>query len=259
MKYMKRVLTYFIAICFIWIGTMLIINSLNIDGFELNFGWTYIYPLFFAVAGAVLLGRAVIRKGGRWMIGIFLLIFGGLLLADRFGLVAFTFWNVFKLWPLILIFIGISLFRGLHFLTAYSSSSKKRIKERRHTFSGYKKNDATFTIGDMEKKGTWNLEPMNISTMVGNFYLDLTDAYIPDEETEINIRSLAGDVTILIPGEVEFRANAAAKAGDINILDEESTGINTALFYETDQFETATKKIYIDIRLKAGSIRVDRV
>lgn len=102
------------------------------------------------------------------------------------------------------------------------------------------------------------MEPMNISTMVGNFYLDLTDAYIPDEETEINIRSLAGDVTILIPGEVEFQAKAAAKAGDINILDEESTGINTSLFYKTDQFETATKKLFIDIRLKAGSIRVDQ-
>jgi len=259
MKHMRSVFSYFTAICLIWIGTMLIVNSLNIDGFELNFGWTYIYPLFFIVAGAVLLGRAVIRKGGRWMIGTFLLVFGGLLLADRFGLVDFTFWNVFKLWPLILIFIGISLFRGFHFLTAYSDSSKKRKKDRWHAFSGSKNNDATFTIGDMEKKGNWNLEPMNISTMVGNFYLDLTDAYIPDEETEINIRSLAGDVTILIPGEVEFQANAAAKAGDINILDEESTGINTSLSYKTDQFEAATKKLSIDIRLKAGSIRVDRV
>lgn len=128
MKHMRRVFSYFIAICFIWIGIMLIVNSLNIDGFELNFGWTYIYPLFFVVAGAVLLGSAVIRKGGRWMIGTFLLIFGGLLLADRFGLVDFTFWNVFKLWPLILIFIGISLFRGLHFLTVYSGSSKKQKK-----------------------------------------------------------------------------------------------------------------------------------
>ncbi len=111
----------------------------------------------------------------------------------------------------------------------------------------------------MEKKGNWNLEPMNINTMAGSFYLDLTNAYIPDEETEIHIRSLAGDVTILIPEEIEFQAQATAQFGDINILDQESTGVNTELFYETDQFANAAKKLDIIIRLKAGSIRIDRV
>lgn len=262
MNRMKRILSYFIAICFIWIGVMLIVNSLNIDGFELSFGWGYIYPLFFVVTGVVLLGTAIINRRGAWMSGIFLLVFGGLLLADRFGLVDFTFWSVFKLWPMILIFIGLSLFRGFHFLVLYSSGSnkhKKAIKDRRKTAVYSKNKDNPFTIGDMEKKGNWNLEPMNINTMVGTYYLDLTDAYIPDEETEINIRSLAGDVTIIIPEEVEFQASATAKAGDINISGEESAGINTELFYETDQFESATKKLYIEIRLKAGSIRIDRV
>ncbi|MFD1414169.1 cell wall-active antibiotics response protein LiaF [Oceanobacillus jeddahense] len=252
---MRRIISYFIAICLIWIGIMLIVNSLNIDGFELNFGWTYIYPLFFIVTGVVLLGTAIIKRHGRWMIGTFLLVFGGLLLADRFGLVDFTFWNVFKLWPMILIFIGVSLFRGFHIYWDVNSDSKKKKNKKKI----HRNKETSFTFGDMEKKGIWNLEPMNISTMVGSFYLDLTDAYIPDEETEINIWSLAGDVTILIPEEVEFQANAVAKAGDINILNEESTGINAEIFFETIQFESATKRLYIDIRLKAGSIRIDRV
>lgn len=252
---MRRIFSYFIAICFIWIGVMLIVNSLNIDGFEINFGWGYIYPLFFVVTGVVLLGTAIIKRHGRWMIGIFLLVFGGLLLADRFDLVDFTFWDVFKLWPMFLIFIGLSLFRGLHIHLDYSRGPKKKKKSEKRK----KNKETSFTFGDMEKKGNWNLEPMNINTMAGSFYLDLTNAYIPDEETEIYIRSLAGDVTILIPEEIEFQAHATAQFGDINILDQESTGINTELFYETDQFETAAKKLDIIIRLKAGSIRIDRV
>ncbi|GEN85664.1 cell wall-active antibiotics response protein LiaF [Oceanobacillus sp. FSL W8-0428] len=252
---MRRIISYFMAICFIWIGVMLIVNSLNIDDFEISFGWGYIYPLFFVVTGVVLLGTAIIKRRGRWMIGTFLLVFGGLLLADRFGLVDFTFWSVFKLWPMILIFIGFSLFRGIHIHLDYSRGSNKKKKSEKRK----KNKETSFTFGDMEKKGNWNLEPMNINTMAGSFYLDLTNAYIPDEETEIHIRSLAGDVTILIPEEIEFQAQATAQFGDINILDQESTGVNTELFYETDQFANAAKKLDIIIRLKAGSIRIDRV
>ncbi len=255
MKRMRRIISYFMAICFIWIGVMLIVNSLNIDDFEISFGWGYIYPLFFVVTGVVLLGTAIIKRRGRWMIGTFLLVFGGLLLADRFGLVDFTFWSVFKLWPMILIFIGFSLFRGIHIHLDYSRGSNKKKKSEKRK----KNKETSFTFGDMEKKGNWNLEPMNINTMAGSFYLDLTNAYIPDEETEIHIRSLAGDVTILIPEEIEFQAQATAQFGDINILDQESTGVNTELFYETDQFANAAKKLDIIIRLKAGSIRIDRV
>lgn len=123
---MRRIISYFMAICFIWIGVMLIVNSLNIDDFEISFGWGYIYPLFFVVTGVVLLGTAIIKRRGRWMIGTFLLVFGGLLLADRFGLVDFTFWSVFKLWPMILIFIGFSLFRGIHIHLDYSRGSNKK-------------------------------------------------------------------------------------------------------------------------------------
>ncbi|WP_339285951.1 cell wall-active antibiotics response protein LiaF [Oceanobacillus sp. FSL K6-3682] len=252
---MRRIISCFMAICFIWIGVMLIVNSLNIDDFEISFGWGYIYPLFFVVTGVVLLGTAIIKRRGRWMIGTFLLVFGGLLLADRFGLVDFTFWSVFKLWPMILIFIGFSLFRGIHIHLDYSRGSNKKKKSEKRK----KNKETSFTFGDMEKKGNWNLEPMNINTMAGSFYLDLTNAYIPDEETEIHIRSLAGDVTILIPEEIEFQAQATAQFGDINILDQESTGVNTELFYETDQFANAAKKLDIIIRLKAGSIRIDRV
>ncbi|WP_152654890.1 cell wall-active antibiotics response protein LiaF [Oceanobacillus sp. CFH 90083] len=259
---MKRVLSYFIAICFIWVGIMIIVNSLNIDGFELKFGWKYIYPLFFVAAGAVLLGSAIIKNRGSWMIGTFLLVFGGLLLAGRFGVVDFTFWSVFKLWPMILIFMGISLFRGVHFYLGRINRAGKGRKWRENNKGFYTQSDkreTVFSIGDMEKKGNWNLETMHINTLAGSFYLDLTDAYIPDEETEISIRSMAGDVTMLIPEEVEFQAHATAKAGDIKILDEESTGINTEVFYETDQYESATKKLHIVLRLKAGSIRIDRV
>lgn len=256
MTSMRRIIKYCIAIFLIWVGIMLIVNSLNIDGFEMNFGWGYIYPLFFIVAGSVLLVTSLFKKRGGWMFGTFLLIFGGLLLAGRFGFVDFTFWSVFKLWPLLLVFIGFSLFRGAKFFFSYSSGEKKSKKR----FSSTKtKGNKEFLIGDYEKKGNWNLEPMNINTLAGNFYLDLTSAYIPDEETEIKIQAMAGDVTILIPEQIEFYAHAKAKAGDIIILDKESAGVGTELVYETDQFETAKKRLMIDIRLKAGAIRIDQV
>lgn len=117
-----------------------------------------------------------------------------------------------------------------------------------------------FTIGSQEySEPNWKVEPMNINTLAGDFYLDFSKAFIPEKEIPIFIHSLAGDVHILMPENVDFRIEANVKVGDINVIGNVSEGISRSYSYETDNYEEAVRKIDFYIRLKAGSIRVDQV
>lgn len=48
-------------------------------------------------------------KTGNLIWGIFLITFGILLLLGQFDLINFSFWSIFKLWPLVLVLVGVSL------------------------------------------------------------------------------------------------------------------------------------------------------
>lgn len=98
-----------------------------------------------------------------------------------------------------------------------------------------------------------------MKTLAGDFYYDFSKAYIPEKEIPITISSLAGDVHILVPENLEFQVYASVKAGDIDIVGQSVDGINRSLSYVTPNYDSATRKINLTLKLKAGSIRVDYV
>lgn len=238
-------------------GIMLVLANIGIIDFGLGSFWHYIYPIFILVMGLKWLLDYLRRRGTHWFWGLFFTVFGSLLLLDRFEYITFYFKDIFKLWPLLIIYIGFAIFgigkKPNKFVFKFepdvsSNSSKKN------------KNTGSFVIGDHDfSQPNWKVEPMNISTMAGDYYLDFSKAFIPEKETPIYIRSLAGDVHILMPENVEFRIEAEVKVGDIEILGNDLGGVNRTQYYETENYEHAERKIDFVIHLKAGSIRLDLV
>src|SRR5699024_5042218 len=231
-------------------------------------------------------------RGGSWMFGSFLLIFGTLLMLDRFGIFSFVFKDIFKLWPLLIIYLGFTFIRpnrvyhhtqterkgkngyyyGPYDYTKHydpdqyakyaKEQTKKHVKDqvkyytdksfrdvvydsadadkadpkdsgmdeptegrfsdeydtgaddatnhgdgqsRNHTnksnHSSSKRRGKSysrgsfFSIGDIEySRDNWKVEPMRLSNLAGDFYLDFTKAFIPEKEIPISISALAGDV-----------------------------------------------------------------
>src|SRR5690625_2925079 len=107
---MRKIIRYFLAVFLIVIGLMLVLTNLNIVNYDFGSAWTYIYPIFFVVIGMKWLVDYLRKKGGTWVFGSFFLIFGSLLLLDRFDVISFVFHDVFKLWPLLIIYIGFMIF-----------------------------------------------------------------------------------------------------------------------------------------------------
>lgn len=249
----KSPLRNFIAIVLIGVGTLLVLANFDIIDADVNQLWHYLYPLFFIVFGMTWIVGYFKKGGSGWIFGSFFLIFGTLLLLGQMTSFDYTFSDIFKLWPLLIVYIGFSLI-GL---------GKNRNRPRIHVYTNGEKKRVNwhgFSIGDHEyKEPNWKVEPIDLRNAAGSYYFDFTKAFIPEEEIPIIVTSWAGDVQMIMPENLEFRIDASVKAGEINVLGNIVDGVNRTMEYETENYDEAVKKLDIFLDLKAGSIRIDKV
>lgn len=228
---------------------MLVMTNIGVVDFSIGIVWFYIYPIFFVIIGFKWLIDYLRKKGGSWVAGSFFIIFGSLLIMDRLGLIMFTFWDVFKLWPLLIVYIGFSLIRRKGINIIYDSDNDSEYA-----------NSSVFSFGDYTfNRENWKVEPMNLKMMAGEFYFDFSKAFVPEKKIPISLHSLAGDVNILMPEQIDFRVHATVKAGELKILNHTAEGINRTISFQTPGYDTAVRKIDFKINLKAGSIRIENV
>lgn len=345
-----NIFRYLLAAIFIGIGVLLVMENFGVATFNAKNMWVIIYPVIFIVYGLKTMIDYFRYRGGSWIFGSFLFIFGTLLMLDRFGLFSFVFKDVIKLWPLLIVYLGFAFIRpkrshrysdsgrkGKHgyYYGPYDYTKhyydqdyyKKHARDKAKHYKNYYKDEyhsdvvydvteenepsdvksenekkdftketgegtdsydedqedkddneddkhqssrgrkgrthyrnSFFSIGDFEySQDNWKVEPMRLSNLAGDFYFDFTKAFIPEKEIPISISALAGDVRILMPENIEFRVAAEVKAGDINVLGEVVDGINRSLFFETENYHAATRKLDLTLKLKAGSVRIDSV
>ncbi|SEO70064.1 lia operon protein LiaF [Amphibacillus marinus] len=276
----QRFFSNIFALAIILLGLMLVL--VNIGAVTWSFGdwWHYIYPSFFILIGLKWLYGSIKGVNG-FATPLFLVVFGGLLLLNQFDLIAFGFWDLYKLWPLILMFIGLNILglnkRKSKFKFVYDSDDADSFTtgpsgdEAFQDFENSEFNqdeDPTqahhrsqkVLIGDFTyDKPNWKVEPIHLWNAIGEHTMDFTKAFIPEKETPITIHGLAGDITIILPDHVDFRVIAAVKAGDLVVVDQHTSGLNRAQTYQTTGYDTAIRKLTFDLKLKAGSIRVNRI
>ncbi|QHE51355.1 cell wall-active antibiotics response protein LiaF [Pontibacillus sp. HMF3514] len=250
-----------VAFVFIAIGVFLILANLDVISLEMNDAFIFIYPLLFVLIGLKLVFDGIRGDGDGWPVGAFLVVFGGLLILDRFDIISFQFGDIWSLWPIILVFIGISMFKPkrkskhVEITTETDNEDEGEDQPKKN-----RKKKRNFTVGDHSfNEQNWKVEPMDLWNAIGDYHIDFTKAFIPEKDTSIAISGVIGDVKILMPENVAFRVDARIKTGDIKVLDEKSEGINRKLSYQTPDYDEATRKITLDIDFKIGDIRVDKV
>lgn len=250
---MGRFIRFLFALFIIALGIVLVLGNLGFETIDPKSAWGLFFPVIFIGLGVMWIWRGIRRRNYTWISGLFFLSYGALLLLGRFDIIEFTMKDIWKLWPIIIIYVGF-LFLGGVFTNRTIHVGGKGKRKRNST------NTNSFSFGDHEyNQENWKVEPMKISNLAGDFYLDFTKAFIPEEEIPIIIDALAGDVHILIPQNVEFRVEASVSAGEINIAGQRTGGIQRKLNYETVGYKDAIRKINFKLHLRAGEIRVDKV
>lgn len=244
---------YILALVLVSLGAVLLLENIGVVSLNVQEAWMYIYPVLLAGIGLKWLVDDIRGREGSWIFGSFFLIFGSLLVLDRFALIDFSFWDVLKLWPLLIVYIGLRLF-------SQSSGKRKYWRKYKKKRNSFQRGGSPFSVGSFEyNKPNWQVQPMDVNSFAGDYYFDFTKAFIPEKEIPITISSLAGDVNIIMPDNVDYRVYATVKAGDIYIAGQEVDGVNRSLAYETVGYDSAIRKIDLMINLKFGSVRLDQV
>ncbi len=256
-----------IALLLIVFGTLLLFNNLGIIEVSPREMWRLFYPMFFVLyglketAGYLWPGKSYYKSHSLFW-GLSFLTVGSLLLLASFNVIAFELYMLWRLWPLLVIYIGISLIAGSYRKKAFDGFEELHYESRNH---GYR-------VEDWEGKGkkygaaktaytqpNWSVEPMDIWNSVGDLDFDFSKAYIPDTETEIKLSGWIGDIKILVPRDVAFCVKARAIVGDIIINGQTREGFNPSVSYKSIGFDDATKKLVFLVDYKIMDLRVDLV
>lgn len=105
----------------------------------------------------------------------------------------------------------------------------------------------------------WN--DINIQNGIGNIVIDLSQTILPKGNAVISIRSLVGNMEILVPYGVDVYIHHSVIAGRTRIFENrmEEKIFNQIISYKTLDFDEAKQKIHITTAVIVGDLEVRRV
>jgi predicted membrane protein len=179
--------------------------------------------------------------------GILLVLIGFLALLDSLEVI--RFWPTLgKLWPLILVALGIWLLLRRSY---FSSKELLYIKEGKKYSKAF--GDLRIDAKDMDPHG------LEVEMGFGDIEVNLAKSNIPDRENVIHLSLGFGDIKVWVPPEVKISASGSCGAGDIDILGKHADGLGKQVEHQDEGYETAQKKLKIIAKLGFGDIRISRV
>jgi len=106
----------------------------------------------------------------------------------------------------------------------------------------------------------WKLEPIGVSTFVGDTYIDLTGAEIPSGDTRINVSTLIGDVSIRLPDdpEVDVAVVASLFFGGAAVLERTEGGLLKSLEIRTPDYGAGRSQLRIHVSVLIGDVEIKR-
>jgi predicted membrane protein len=189
------------------------------------------------------------RKRNLWttVFAAILILVGLLALLDSLRVIGF--WSALgKLWPLILIGLGIWL-----------------LLRRRHEFwdENVKVKDGrshSKAFGDL-KIDAEGKDPHGIDAEMGfgDLELNLTKSNFSDRENIVRLALGFGDMRIWIPAEPKVKITASSGVGDIDLLGKTIDGFGKSLEHVDEGYESAQRKLRIFAKVGFGDIKVSRI
>ncbi|KIL45609.1 cell wall-active antibiotics response protein LiaF [Jeotgalibacillus soli] len=250
------------------IGAVLLLLNLNIVEIEGLSFLSIAIPALILLYGLRLLWRFIRHRGGfKLFFGLFFTAYGSLLILAIFKIVDFSYGDWWRLWPLLLIALAISIFtsRGKIHITsdveALKNFTSKPHDQYEKSYGKTSKKIEVFSVGEVKYNSpNWSLESMRVHKAVGNYYFDLSKAYVPEGETVLYVTGWVGDVKMLIPEDLSISVEADVNVGEVRIFGNHTEGPKgNSQTYTSSDYENAHKKVLIKIDIRIGSIRIDRV
>lgn len=183
------------------------------------------------------------------ILGLFLVFLGSVLLFDSLGYIKFDFWGLIgKLWPLVLIVIGLIVVFRSGGKTEHELSSPKW-KSSDNSISGL--------FGDVRIAGMSEaVGRIDRSLLIGDIVIDLSGSRLQDGDNYIGVSVIFGDVVVTVPADFPVSVDLSCIAGSASFGDRRSDGLMPKIQHTENDFGSAPAKLYIKGNTIFGDIKV---
>lgn len=247
------------------LGVYFLLVNLNLIDIKLTELISKYWPILIIIWGTkvfldglIVFYRSLRRKKdlrtGKLVLGLIILLIGNAILGNKLGwfvVGAKEVWN--WIWPVIIIFFGISIIfseKGLNFeIDLDKKKDNYRINRRRKW------------VGELKygEHGAWHLEDIILWQGIGSIYIDLSTAIVPEKEVMIDLTGLVGEITLLIPEGLPIKANVDVRVGEVKVFNHNQSGTGRFISYKSENYDQAGKKINLLISQSVGDVIVKQV
>jgi hypothetical protein len=113
-------------------------------------------------------------------------------------------------------------------------------------------------VGDRVVEPTTTADLRDYRLAVGTLTVDLGGLQVPDGTTTVRARVGLGELVVKAPAGVAVRVDGRSGVGQVRGLDREENGLGNRLDARSDDFDTATRRLLLELRAGVGEIRVER-
>ena len=146
-------------------------------------------------------------------------------------------------WPVLLIVLGAYLL--------WRESRRRRLVPGGQSF--FK------VLGDLNIDGSQiGPDGLEAELGLGDLRIDLSRTSLAEKEHHISARIGIGDIKIIVPAGIPVRARGSIAIGDVQMLSKTGSGLGSQVFFESEDYRSARRKISINARAGIGDIKVIR-
>jgi predicted membrane protein len=116
----------------------------------------------------------------------------------------------------------------------------------------------TTILGNVRYDGSWQVTPGEIWMFVGDVRLDLSEAEIPLGETTIRLFAFVGDVRVWVPEGVGVAVDSIAFLTSSRLFGHKRESFFAPLHLRSDGYDSAERRVRLDITSFVREIRVER-
>ncbi len=205
------------------------------------------------------------RSSSNIIWGLLFIAAGVILLLDNYSYV--DGWYILSnFWPLILVAIGLKILWDVKrnpVVDVVGESSRQDWERSTSGKTGYtsvNENDLlkeSNVMGDIEVTvKSDNFQGGYVNTVFGDTKIDLSQVQAADGEHALRISRVFGDVKIDTPQNIPIKVSGNTLAGDISIREYKKGGFGQSIAYKSSDYDTAPKKIHINVSQVFGDLNI---
>ncbi|TFH37055.1 MAG: hypothetical protein E4G99_03435 [Anaerolineales bacterium] len=173
------------------------------------------------------------QKRGQLILGGALILFGVLFLISNFFNIDFGA----ICWPVLIIVVGVWII-----------VRPRMVSEETDVHM--------WVFGDHNRRGEWQAKDQEIWSFIGDVNFDFTGAELGQPETHLKLYSFVADVDVTVPEDVGLSISWFGFVTEARVLGKHMGGLVTPVQYASEGYESAAKKINLEMISFVGDLKV---